>query len=73
LSSFLNASFLALFDGLLPEVATVSVGLTAVDDPLIFIPSFDELSPTSAQIDSFEVFTNCHVATLLPNIVTRFP
>jgi hypothetical protein len=50
----------------------VSVGLTAVDDPSIFIPLFDELSPTSAQRDSFEVLINCPVATLLLNIVARF-
>jgi hypothetical protein len=71
LSSFFNASFLAFLDGLLPEDDTVS--LIALDDPSTFIPSFGELPPTSAQRDSFEVLTNCPVATLFPKIVARFP
>jgi hypothetical protein len=58
-------------DGLLPEDAIVS--LIAVDDPPTFIPSFNELSPTSTQRDSFEVLTNFPVATLFPKIIARFP
>jgi hypothetical protein len=58
-------------DGLLPEDAIVS--LIAVDDPPTFISSFDELSPTSTQRDSFEVLTNFPVATLFPKIIARFP
>jgi hypothetical protein len=52
--------------------ATVSEGLTTLDDPLVFISFFGELSLTSVQSNSFEVLTNCSVATLLLNIVARF-
>jgi hypothetical protein len=65
------SSFLALLDDLLPDDVPLPFGWVAADDAPISIPSFCELSHTSANNGSCEVLTNYPIAILFSNTVAK--